>query len=58
MCGLANAGGEWIVTMDDDLQFLPEDISGIAGLRKSNPSRYGVWHAGKETKFVLQKFRE
>jgi glycosyltransferase involved in cell wall biosynthesis len=26
LCGLANAGGEWIVTMDDDLQFLPEDI--------------------------------
>jgi glycosyltransferase involved in cell wall biosynthesis len=27
LCGLANATGEWIVTMDDDLQFLPEDIS-------------------------------
>ena len=26
LCGLAEAGGDYIITMDDDLQHLPEDI--------------------------------
>jgi glycosyltransferase involved in cell wall biosynthesis len=35
LCGLANAGGEWIATMDDDLQFLPEDIQVLLDCAKT-----------------------
>ena len=33
MCGIAHAAGRWVVTIDDDLQQLPEDIPKLAALR-------------------------
>ena len=33
ICGIAHAAGRWIVTIDDDLQQLPEDIPKLAALR-------------------------
>ena len=33
MCGIAHAAGRWLVTIDDDLQQLPEDIPKLAALR-------------------------
>lgn len=34
LCGMAQARGEWIVTMDDDLQHLPEAIPALAEQRE------------------------
>lgn len=33
MCGIAHASGRWLITIDDDLQQLPEDIPKLAELR-------------------------
>lgn len=34
LCGLAHAKGEYIITMDDDLQHAPEDIPALIGLQE------------------------
>ena len=34
LCGLAHARGEYIITMDDDLQHAPEDIPALIGLQE------------------------
>ena len=34
MCGLENATGQWVITIDDDLQQLPEDILLLAKYRE------------------------
>jgi dolichol-phosphate mannosyltransferase/undecaprenyl-phosphate 4-deoxy-4-formamido-L-arabinose transferase len=33
LCGLSEARGDWVVTMDDDLQHQPEDIPALLGER-------------------------
>jgi glycosyltransferase involved in cell wall biosynthesis len=51
ICGIAHARGEWIVTMDDDLEHPPEAIPALlAGSDGEHPLIYGVFarrtHAG------------
>lgn len=49
MCGLAHAGGEYVITMDDDLQHPPEEIKKLAAaIAEGNYSVvYGQYRARK-----------
>ncbi|MCJ7773494.1 MAG: glycosyltransferase [Desulfobacterales bacterium] len=38
LCGLENAQGEFVITMDDDLQHPPEEIPKLIETMKQNPS--------------------
>lgn len=44
LCGIEIAKGEWIVTLDDDLQFAPADISILLAKATANSSQlvYGI----------------
>lgn len=42
LCGLAHAGGRFIVTMDDDLQHPPEEIPKLIEALRSNPDADAV----------------
>lgn len=41
LCGLSFAGGDYVITIDDDLQHPPEEIPKLVDFMKSNP-RYDV----------------
>lgn len=44
MCGIAEASGTWVVTMDDDLEHAPEEIPSLIGAGDENhPLVYGVF---------------
>jgi len=42
MCGFENARGEYVITMDDDLQNPPEEIPKLIGAMEANPELDGV----------------
>ncbi len=50
MCGLENASGRWVITIDDDLQQLPEDIPRLTEYRDHDvvvgaiqKKEHGLW---------------
>jgi undecaprenyl-phosphate 4-deoxy-4-formamido-L-arabinose transferase len=52
ICGITHAAGEWIVTMDDDLEHPPEAISSLlAAGRPAQPLVYGVFPVRTHNRF-------
>jgi glycosyltransferase involved in cell wall biosynthesis len=52
ICGIAHASGEWVVTMDDDLEHPPESIpSMLAAGRPAQPLVYGVFPLRTHNRF-------
>lgn len=52
MCGFAEASGEYVVTIDDDLQIPPEEISALyAEVQKGYDIVYGLYRSKKHSLF-------
>jgi len=58
LCGLKYAQGEWIVTIDDDLEYNPDDIMHLMENQKTTGSDlvYGV-DIGKKNSLIKKVFR-
>jgi glycosyltransferase involved in cell wall biosynthesis len=53
ICGISKASGNWIVTLDDDLQFSPSDIKTLLDTAISQEASlvYGIPHKSKKSFF-------